>query len=313
MQQQKLLYERNSGHLMVGVFVMVAILLFGWLLIRQQGGAEGYTIIAGFNTITNVNEATSVRLRGFTVGQVERIEFRPQPPDDETYFLVEMGIEDEYPVFAGTFAEIQSSGLVGDSFINLNVSEAESAVLEAGATIEGRDAPGMKQLVATLTAMAHKLGGAGESIRRADLGYKLGRLGDSFHRVATTLDQVGASADSLLRASRDMVHGVEPEVVGVLKSVDRTLVQLQSTIGHTDSLVVSAGSDVQSSIKALRASVERLDTLLQRVDTLMLGKEEEIDRTLSNLHAASESVREISQHPWKLLIGQDHEEEEGSN
>ena len=311
MPPKKLLYERNSGHLMVGVFVIVAILLFGWLLIRQ-GGAERYTITAGFNTITNVNEATSIRLRGFTVGQVERIAFRPQPPDGETYFLVEMGIEDEYPVFAGTFAEIQSSGLVGDSFINLNVSEAESAVLEAGATIEGRDAPGMKQLVATLTAMAHKLGGAGESIRRADLGYKLGRLGDSFHRVATTLDRVGASADSLLRASRDLVVGVEPEVVSVLKNVDHTLGQLQNTIGHADSLVVSSGSDVQSSIKALRASVERLDTLLRRVDTLMQGKEREIDRTLSNLHAASESVREISQHPWKLLLGQDHEGEKGS-
>ena len=34
------------------------------------------------------------------------------------------------------------------------------------------------------------------------------------------------------------------------------------------------------------------------------GKEEEIDETLSNLHAASSSVREITQHPWKLITGQ---------
>ena len=311
--QKKLFYERNVGHVMIGVFVVFAVIFFGWLLVRQERGVERYTITASFNTITNVNEATSVRLRGFTVGQVERIEFRPQPPDGETYFLVELGIEDEYPVFAGTYAEIQSSGLVGDSFVNLNVSEAKSTLLEQGSSIEGRDAPGMKQLVATLTAMAHKLGGAGESIRRADLGYKMGRLGDSFHRVATTLDQVGASADSLLNASREMVRGVEPEVVTVLWSVDRTLKQMHSTIGHADSLVVATGGDVESSIRAMRSSVERLDTLLQRVDTLMRGKEGQIDETLSNLHAASESVRQISQHPWKLLTGQDHENEDGSN
>ena len=40
------------------------------------------------------------------------------------------------------------------------------------------------------------------------------------------------------------------------------------------------------------------------LQTQLLYKEAELDSTLTNLHAASKAVREISEHPWKLLTGQ---------
>ena len=309
MDNRKLLHERGSGQALVGVFVILAAAIFGWLLFGHGDAVGRYPITVGFNTLNNINEATVVKLRGFTIGQVEKIEFRQQPPPGEAYFLLTLAIDKGYEVPLGTIAEIRSSGLVGDPFIHLDVTFAEEAGMEAGGHIEGRDAPGMKQLIASITDMAQKLGGAGESIRRADLGYKLGHVGDSVHRIAGDLDQVAASTDSLLFTARDVIAEMEPKMERVVAGLDRNLTQLEKTLGRTDSLVAGTHGDIQGAVRALRQSVERLDNVLTRVDTLMREKEADIDETLTNLHRASASVREISEHPWKLITGQGAKED----
>jgi ABC-type transporter Mla subunit MlaD len=273
-------------------------------LFFHEENVERYRVIAEFNTINNLSEATQVKLRGFTVGQVEEVEFRPRPEVGEAYFLVVLGIEKAYPIPTGSIAEIRSSGLVGDTFIHLDVTQAEGPPLTPGSRIVGRDALGMKELVASVTEMAHKLGGAGESLRRADLGYKLGRLGDSAHQVSRNLGQVAHSADSLLIASRILLEAMGPGFEKVLASLQVGADQLNRTLQHTDTLVAGSREDVQNSLKALRQAVERLDRVLLRVDEMVLDKEAELDSTLSNLHAASKAVKEISEHPWKLITGQ---------
>lgn len=304
MREGKLLHERASGHALVGLFVLLAIFFFAWLLFSQQDQVARYRIVAEFNTINNLSEATQVKLRGFTIGQVENVAFDPQPATGEPYFQVELGIEKRYPVPIGTIAEIRGSGLVGETFIHLDVSKADGAMLLAGSRIKGRDALGMKELLASITEMAHKLGGAGESLRRADLGYKLGRLGDSGHEVASSLSLVAHSADSLLHSSRILLETMGPGFEGVLAGLQASAEQLNRTMQHADTLVVGSQEDVQHSLKSLRQVVERLDMVLQRVDQMVLYKETELDSTLSNLHAASKAVREISEHPWKLITGQ---------
>jgi len=312
MQERKLLHDRRSGHALVGLFVLTAFAFFIWLLLFQKEERAYYKISAEFNAISNLSEATQVKLRGFTIGQVESVQFRPSPGEGEAYFIVAMGIEEAYQVPEGTIAEIRSSGLVGDTFINLDVSQAGQVSLPPGSRLRGRDEVGVKELVSSITEMAHKLGGAGESIRRADLGYRLGRLGDSMHRVAGSLELVAHSTDSLLVTSRLLVNRTGPRAESVLVQLEENLVQMNSTMRQTDTLVAGSREDVHNSLKALRQAVERLDAVLGRVDTMVAQKEGKIDSTLVNLHSASESVREIAAHPWKLLTGQGKKDGEKS-
>ena len=303
-EAKKRLHQTGSGQALVGLFVLVAVFLFCALLYLQKDDVERYRLVAEFNTINNLSEATQVQLRGFTIGQVEDVDFDPQPGPGDPYFRVFLGIKKEYPVPAGTIAEIRSSGLVGDTFINLDVSKADGTALSNGGRIKGRDALGMKELVASITEMAHKLGGAGESIRRSDLGYKLGRLGDSVHQVSRNMGQVAHSADSLLVASRIFLETMGPGFEGVLIGLRASADQIQKTLQHTDSVVLSSQDDVKASLNSLRRAIERLDRVLVRVDNMVQNKEAEIDSTLTNLHTASEAVKKITKHPWKLITGQ---------
>ena len=303
-KDRKLIHESKTGQLLVGLFVLIAVIGFGWLLITQRQGPDSYVVVAEFDTLGNINAATKVKLRGFTVGKVQGVEFRPSPPEGEAYFLVKLGIEKKYPVPKGTVAEIRSSGLVGEAYVHLNLENAKLDPVLPGSHISGHSDPGMKPLMAKVKEAAMKLGGAGQAIKNAELGGKLGILGKIVSRIAHDLGKVSNSADSLLVTSRHMVRGMEPGLNNTLDGLNSSMARMSLTFGRTDTLVAATSEDLQKSVRALRLMVERMDRVLQRVDTLVQHKQKEIDETVSNLHAASESVREISEHPWKLLTGQ---------
>ena len=303
MQERKLLHERRSGYAAVGAFVVGAVLFFVWLLLLQRDDTPKYDLSVEFNSINNISEATLVKLRGFPIGKVKSVEFRPQPPSGEAHFIISIEVEKEYPVPEGVIAEIRSSGLVGETFIDLNVSQAGKKALSPGSRIRGRDDIGVKELVENIKVMAHKLGGAGESIRQADLGYRLGRLGDGIHRVAGGMERVSASTDSLLLASRVMVQQTTPQTEALLSEMRVSIERMSGVMSQADTLVRGSRQDVQGALLALRESVEKLNGVLGKVDSMVTRKEAQIDSTLDNIHSVSESVREISQHPWKIITG----------
>ncbi len=303
MQKRTLLHERPSGHVMVGLFVVIAAFIFTWLLVFKEEKVERYELIAEFNAISNISEATKVKLRGFTIGQVQSVEFRPRPPAGESYFLVSMAIETIYPVPVGVVAEMKRSGLVGDTFIDLDVSQAVDGIVEAGSRIRGREKGAMNELMNRLTEMAHKLGAAGESIRRADLGYRLGRIGDGIHRAANGVQLVSTSADSLLDASRNMVNRASPELEKLLVQLSKTTESAGRMLGNVDTLVVSSQEDVQEAIAGLSSALQHLDSVLGRVESFVEKKEGQIDSTIDNVHSTSQSARELASRPWKFFTG----------
>ena len=302
-EERKLLFESNIGHLLVGIFVLVAAVGFAWLLVSQRQGPAKYNLVAEFDVMGNIDEATKVKLRGFTIGQVVSIDYRPQPQAGEAFFLVELGIEERYPVPVGTVAEIRS-GLVGEAFVNLDVTASTAEIMSPGSRIEGRSDPGMKGLMEKVAEAARKLGAAGQGIKNANLGEKLGSLTRNVSRIADDLGPVTRSADSLLIVSRQMIEGMKPGMSQTVDGLQLSMDRLALTLARTDTLVAATSEDVRRSLRALRLMVERMERVLGRVDTLVQAREQQIDETLSNLHAASAAVREVTQHPWKLITGQ---------
>jgi len=305
MEERTLLQDSPTGRLLVGVFVLVAAVGFTWLLVVQQAGPDTYQIVAEFDSLGNINTSTKVVLRGFDIGQVEEIDFRPVPPAGDAHFLVVLGIEKQYPVPDGAVAEIRGSGLVGEASVHLDVSEARAGVLEPGSHIVGRSDQGMKTLMEKARQAASRLGAAGASISEADLGGKFGSISDDVSRLAEDMARVSASADSLLGAGRQVVTGLEPRLVGALERLDQTMAHLARTAARSDTLVAATSEDVRGAIRALRQVTERLDKVLGRIDSVALHKEGQLDSTLTNLHAASAALRQLGEHPWRLVTGQD--------
>lgn len=296
-------HESPTAQIGVGLFVSVAVVGFVWLLISLRLGPDRYPLVAEFDTLGGISEATKVKLRGFVVGQVESIVFRPMPQLGEAHFLVTLGIETAYPVPSGAFAEIRGSGLVGEAYVHLDVTTVDGPPLVAGAHIKGQSDETMKTLMTKIRDAAQKLGSAGQAIRDAELGDRLTDLTMSMGQVATDLGMVSRSADSLLQAGRQTVVGMEPGMASSMANLDRTMSRLAVTMARADTLVAATSEDVRGSVQAMRQLVERLDALLVRVDSVVIGKQAQLDETVDNVHATSAAVREISENPWKLIIG----------
>ena len=223
----------------VGLFVSVAVIGFIWLLIGLRMGPDRYPLVAEFDTLGGITEATKVKLRGFVVGQVSSIEFRPMPAEGEVHFLVTLGIETAYPVPTGAFAEIRGSGLVGEAYVHLDVTEGDGAPLPAGAHIHGQSDETMKTLMTKIREAAQKLGGAGKALRDAELGDRFGDLTTTAAQIAADLGTVLRSADSLLVAGRHVIVGLEPGLMNSLESLDRTMARLEMTMARIDTLVAA--------------------------------------------------------------------------
>ena len=83
-EERKFLHESSTGQLLVGVFVAVATVGFVWLLMSLRQGPETYRLVAEFDALgSSISEATVVKLRGFPVGKVDGVDFRPSPAPGE--------------------------------------------------------------------------------------------------------------------------------------------------------------------------------------------------------------------------------------
>ncbi len=300
----KRLHESSLGHTLVGLFVLVVCVGFGWLLVELRSGPERYPLIAEFETLGNISEATKVKLRGFTVGRVDGIEFRPAPAPGEPYFLVELGVEKTVPIPQGTIAEIRGSGLVGEAYIELVTPDGPStAPLPAGSHLTGQSDEGMKTLIARLTEAATKLGGAGTALRDADFGEKFATLNRDVSRIADQLVVVSGSADTLLRASHAMVSSLQPALKQSLENLDQSLSHVAVLLSRADTLMEDSDDDIGKAMHSLQQVAEHLDHVLGRIDSLTADKQGQIDSTLTNLHESSESLRALSARPLRVFTG----------
>lgn len=298
------LHESSLGQVLVGLFVLIVCVGFGWLLIELRSGPERYALIAEFDTMGNISEATQVKLRGFTVGRVDGIEFVPDPEPGEPYFLVEIGVEKGVPVPQGTVAEIRGSGLVGEAYIELlTPAEPATAVLAPGSPLRGQSDASMKTLIASLTEAATKLGGAGTALRDAQFGDKLARLNEDVSRLVDQMSVVSGSANTLLRASHTLVTQLQPTLQHSLESLDQSLAHVTLLLSRSDTLLADSDDDVRKTLRALLQVAEHLDHVLGRIDTLTASKQGQIDSTLSNLHETSESIRALSARPLRAFTG----------
>jgi phospholipid/cholesterol/gamma-HCH transport system substrate-binding protein len=127
--------NRTVLDLWVGFFVAIGIaaLLFLSLKVGNLGSArlsEPYLLNARFDNIGGLKIRGPVKSAGVVVGRITDIYF-----DSATYeAVVKMDVDGRYRFPKDTFASINTSGLLGEQYIGLEVGGDEK-MLKAGDTI----------------------------------------------------------------------------------------------------------------------------------------------------------------------------------
>ena len=128
--------ERSTLDLWVGVFVVAGIAALVVLALKvgnlsTYNGGESYQLEAYFSNIGGLKPQASIKSAGVLVGRVTAISL-----DTERYEAkVTMSIDQRYQFPVDTFANILTSGLLGEQYLGL-VPGGDEQLLKAGDVVK---------------------------------------------------------------------------------------------------------------------------------------------------------------------------------
>jgi phospholipid/cholesterol/gamma-HCH transport system substrate-binding protein len=128
--------NRATLDIWVGFFVAVGIFSLGFLSLKvgnldTSSSGDTYQLQAKFDNIGGLKARAPVKSSGVVVGRVTDIRF-----DQQDYVaVVSLAVDKRYQFPSDTFATINTSGLLGEQYVGLEVG-GDSDMLKEGDTIK---------------------------------------------------------------------------------------------------------------------------------------------------------------------------------
>ncbi|HKD04523.1 MAG TPA: MlaD family protein [Bryobacteraceae bacterium] len=164
--------KRSIG---VGVFLIGGLVLFGvgLFMIGRQSNlfAHTFKVYAWFSKMGGLTVDAQAHLSGFDAGTVSEI-LIPRQPDGK--FRVTLKIDEKFRplIRESSVASIQSQGMVGDQFVEVDPGDPAAAVCKKDCTIQSKETTSMSDLVqegkGVMDAMQSTLHKAGDVAQNAN-------------------------------------------------------------------------------------------------------------------------------------------------
>ncbi len=270
--------ETKANYVAVGAFVLVCILglvvTLLWLAGIQYSQEYDYFQTYFKGPVTGLGKGTTVRYNGIDVGRVDNLEFNPNDPQS---VIVTLQVQQGLNIRQDSQASIESQGLTGGSYVEIDGGTANSPLLTAQ---PGQRYPVIKakpstlqvleesapRLVAKLNLAADRVNDLLSDQNRKALAGILANL----NQTTTTLAQRSGDIDTTLRNISDMSRKLSP----LLTDADQGINKFGKLSGDADALVKSPAlsdiSDLTADMKKLLGSLTRLSDQLDRQPTKLL-------------------------------------------
>jgi phospholipid/cholesterol/gamma-HCH transport system substrate-binding protein len=292
----------------VGAFVLLGVLLFGGGLFligdRRLLFARQFELTATFGKVTGLQVGTRVRLAGLDAGEVLDVQIPPRPSER---FRVRMRVREDLRQLLRTDSvpAIQTDGIVGNAFIQLNVGSENAPVLAPGATLVGTDPVEFADLIqegrTTFQTVAAQISGLS-----ADTANAIKALTGAADTTTRVIDDVGQNVQTLTARSADAVG----EAQSALSEAQRLMTAIRSgegTIGRLmtdDALyqrVAAASRDVEASMRNVREMTERTRDLVgvftardgtaQQIAIALRGALSDVQEVTADLAEGTEALK----------------------
>ena len=260
--------ENRAHALAAGVFVLIfgaALIAAGMWFGRHEIKQDTY-VITTKQSVAGLKVDAPVRFRGVEVGRVESIHIEPGPSGR---IQIRLGVEENTPVTAGTYAQLGYQGVTGVAYLSLNDTGSSAELLQGKRGT--REEPQIPLRASVLDS--------GEDL--------LGSVSEIADRLKTLL-----SDDSQQALHRTLVRLETLFSDDNQKLARRTLVGLEDVARRTAVLAerLEPGvRDLPALVGDARATAQKADQLLGNLNTLTLKMEERMEA----LTRVADSVDEV--------------------
>jgi len=226
--------ERTASYFTVGIFVsVVALALVGFLIwlagVHDFGGYVRYTVYFT-DPVSGLADEAVVKYKGVDVGRILRMRLAP---GDTDLVKIDIEVREDTPVRQNTTAEIQTQGVLGSSYIEL---DTENAGGDPPVRVSDDDYPVLK-----------------------GRGSRLQRFFDELPNVAEQLKTTLSSIDALSKEGSKTASSIRDFSENANKRIDTTL--------STFEAFSKESTKTAAALRELSDNVNRkLDTTLSAID-----------------------------------------------
>lgn len=269
-----------------GAFVFFALLLGGVLIVQfgrfGQRFASSYALFVSFPNAAGIIKNSDVRLRGAKIGRVASSPRLVQKANQSS-ILLELRIDKGVRIARGARFQIASSGIVGDKFVDVEVTRSDGGnYYTAGEHIEGVKTGGLDAIGVQAEAIAQQLGETLEGSRSV------------FARMEKALQNIdGLASDFRTTLSIFNTRLLREDN---LKAFDQTLADLSlTTQGLRDSLNV-----LQPAIERLPQTMAALELTNQKVHIFFSQANQTLHLLEPSLKKAPQTLDSLTQASRQL-------------
>ena len=264
--------------LRVGIFVLIALLLFAAFVLTIGGGSrffeERYTLKAAFTSVEGLIVGSPVRLAGVTVGTVSAIRF-----NEERKLVVELSLDKRVQdrIREDSVASIGTIGLVGDKVLEITLGSPDKKVLLPGDLLASVDPPDYLKLLQKGDRILDNVVKVTGSLDEL-----LGGLGEekAAREVAETVRALKKTLASVERG-RGLLHGLIYEGKGKqllddLAEASRTLKRVAADIEKGEGLLHTLiyedkGKAILSDFRRTASALEQAATRAEKAASAIEG------------------------------------------
>jgi phospholipid/cholesterol/gamma-HCH transport system substrate-binding protein len=267
----------------VGLFFLLGIALV-WVTFETLSGGkilknEGYTLIAGFESVRELKEGDQVRMAGVKIGEVRATRLAGRRA--EAVLSIDKGVR----IKSDATASIVMEGLIGTNYIAIDLGSANTPDLAPGAEIHTASTP-------DLNAVMKQLGQVGQKLEDA-----LGSLGNALTGDGKNPGLV-QHLDSLVADNRDKIGSTLTNLQQITDKMNRaegTLGRLVNDAKLHDELVASvqqikaAAAEARAFVASAEGVVDQVKQGKGAVGALVYDQ-----KTADDLKAAVANLRSVS-------------------
>jgi phospholipid/cholesterol/gamma-HCH transport system substrate-binding protein len=283
----------------VGAFVIGGILLFaiGLFMIgnRRMLFVDRFQVDTEFAKVTGLQKGAIVRVSGMDAGEVETIHV---PTNPGARFRVQMRVREDlhHLVRSDSIATIQTDGLVGNNFIQIEIGTEKSPVAAAGSLIQSREPFDFAALMTQASETVKTLDATIVQLR-GDVEEALGAITDTAQQASTIIEDVGDDVKSITSNGQKIAQDIRlvtAEVsagrgtVGKLVKDDE-LYQRGALIAKEAERTVA---EMRKTIEQARVTMEGLNTNLGGKNGAMQGMTTDLRQTMSYAREAMADMAE---------------------
>jgi phospholipid/cholesterol/gamma-HCH transport system substrate-binding protein len=289
----------------IGLFVIIAIIVFGYFLIKidklKLGGKadETYNVVAYFKNVAGLSTNATVRLQGYVIGKVNRIGLQ------EGRVKVVMSIRKSVELYSDSSASVKTIGLLGEKYVEVSMGPRKGIRLKDNDEIRIGEEGGIDALVDVIGDIGADLKEVTASLRKS-IG--TGEGNERMERILNNIERITADLRDITRDNKANVDDALANIKRISADLDAKVPtiseDLKILVEDLKEAVKENRSNVKDSIENIQKLTDRLDQILKKVQEGQgtVGKlmnestlHDNLNKTIKNLEDTVENAGVIIQ------------------